>query len=124
MDIVDVQATPYTFLPAVAAEIHAYLPMSAIMTASLALETQTPTVAQVASITLASDSQTIQPTAIVTLVSIHSLHPITVLLTTTTPAVLHVPHVNVMSQTTVSPAKKAQSLIQVLMEFAYVRTVS
>jgi len=124
MEIVDVQAAPNTFLPPVAWEILAYQLLSAIMTASLALETETPTIAQVASKMLFSDRQTILHTAIAPLVSIHSLQPTTVFLTTTTPAVLHVPHVNVISQTTVSPAKKAQCSIQLLMEFAYVRTVS
>jgi len=124
MDIVDVQAAPYTFPPAVAMEIHAYILISAIMTARLALDTQIPTVVQVASIMLVYDRQTMRVTAIATLASIHSLLPKIVLLTNPTPAVLHVPHVNVRIQTTASPAKKAQSLFQVLVEFAYVRTVS
>ena len=95
-----------------------------IMTVSLALETQTPIVAQAASTTHLSDSMTTLLTVIVTKVTIHRSRPIIAFPITTTLVIMNVQHVNVTAQIPVSPASKVQSLIQITLDLANVRTDS
>jgi hypothetical protein len=117
---VDAQLILCTYLPALETEIHASLMMNVIMIVSLALDTLILTVALVASTMLLFDLTITQATVIVTKVSIHSLHPITVYLTTTTLVMLRVQHANVTSQNTVLAAKKVRCLMRQTKEVVYV----